>query len=222
MRGDLRITLQLTIVALLLSVSPAMAQNQQSTGTRSVSKGSQQPLTVGGKFRYFANESFRPGVFLVAGFYTGLAMANPPKAYPREWRQGAAGFGRNYGDFIASWTAVQGGKFIAASALHEDPRYIRSSSRNLFARAFHAVSFAVIDKSDTGHNRPALSNVAGAFAGDFVGNAYLPDGCNDVAHGLQRSALALSGFATSNLVYEFRPEIRKIGHKLKIPFIDKF
>lgn len=214
--------IQLTLLVLLLSVSPALAQNQSTSSTRSVSTDSQQPLTVAGKFRYFANESFRPGVFLVAGFYTGLAMANPPKAYPREWRQGAAGFGRNYGDFIASWTAVQGGKFIAASALHEDPRYVHSSSRNLFARAFHAVGFAVMDKSDSGHNRPAFSNVAGAFAGGFVGNAYLPDGFNDVTHGLQRSALALSGFATSNLVDEFRPEIRKIGHKLKVPFIDKF
>jgi hypothetical protein len=213
---------QLTLLALLLSVSPTLAQNQQSGGKRSVSKESQEPLTVGGKFRYFANESFRPGVFLVAGFYTGLAMANPPKGYPREWRQGAAGFGRNYGDFIASWTAVQGGKFIAASALHDDPRYVRSTSRKFFARAFHAVRFAVIDKSDTGRNRPALSNVAGAFAGGFVGNAYLPDGYNDVTHGLQRSALAFTGFATSNLVDEFRPEIRKIGHKLKVPFIDKF
>lgn len=211
-----------TLLALLLSVPSVQAQKQQSGSVRSVQRDSQQPLTVAGKFRYFANESFRPGVFLVAGFYTGLTMANPPKHYPAEWRQGAAGFGRNYGDFIASWTAVQGGKFIAASALREDPRYIRSGSRNLFARAFHAVRFAVMDKSDTGHNRPALANVAGAFAGGFVGNAYLPDGFNDVAHGLQRSGVALSGFATSNLVDEFRPEIRKIGHKLKVPFIDKF
>jgi len=211
-----------TLLVLLLTVPSVLAQKQQSGSVRSVKSDSQQPLTVAGKFRYFANESFRPGVFLVAGFYTGLAMANPPRAYPREWRQGAAAFGRNYGDFIASWTAVQGGKFVAASALHEDPRYVRSDSRNLFARAFHAVKFAVIDKSDTGRDRPAFSNVAGAFAGGFVGNAYLPDGFNDAAHGLQRSALALSGFATSNLVDEFRHEIRKIGHKLKIPFIDKF
>lgn len=211
-----------TLLALLFSVSPAFAQSHPATGTRSVSSGSQQPLTVGGKFRYFANESFRPGVFLVAGFYAGLAMAHPPRNYPPEWRQGAAGFGRNYGDFIASWTAVQGGKFLAASALHEDPRYVRSSSRNLFARAFHAVRSTVIDKSDTGRDRPALANVAGALAGGFVGNAYLPDGFNDVTHGLQRSATAMTGFATSNLVDEFRPEIRKIGHKLKVPFIDKF
>src|SRR5947209_17784180 len=131
-RLRLKSKLQLTFLGLLLSVSPACAQTTPHQDTRVVKSGSQQPLTVGGKFRYFANESFRPGVFLVGGFYTGLAMANPPKAYPREWRQGAAGFGRNYGDFIASCTAVQGGKFIAASALHEDPRYIRSSSRNLF------------------------------------------------------------------------------------------
>jgi len=218
----LKSKLQLTFLGLLLMVSTAYPQTKPHQGVRAVNRESQQPLSVGGKFRYFATESFRPGVLLVAGFYTGLTMANPPKAYPPEWRQGAAAFGRNYGDFMASWIAVQGGKFVAASVLHEDPRYVRSDSHHLFARVAHAVRFAIVDQSDTGHDRLAFSNVVGAFAGGFVGNAYLPDGFNDVAHGLQRSGLALSGFATSNLVDEFRPEIRKIGHKLHVPFIDKF
>jgi hypothetical protein len=33
----------------------------------------------------------------------------------------------------------------------------------------------VIDRSDAGRPRLALANVADAFAGGFVGNAYLPD-----------------------------------------------
>src|SRR6185437_14064618 len=53
------------------------------------------PLTVKGKLRYFAVESFRPGIYPVAAFYDGLTMANPPKAYPPEWRQGFPAFARN-------------------------------------------------------------------------------------------------------------------------------
>jgi len=73
------------------------------------------------------------------------------------------------------------------------------------------------------HCRPrlALANVGGALAGGFVGNAYLPDPYANASHGLTRSALALTGFATSNLADEFRPEIRKVARKLHLPFLGK-
>ncbi len=192
-----------------------MTDDQSSTvGDPSTSA----PLNVKGKLRYFAIESFRPGIYPVAAFYDGLTMASPPKAYPGEWRQGFPGFARNYGDFMASWASVQGGKFIAASMLHEDPRYFTSTSKNFFARVFNAARYAVIDRSDSGRPRLAVANVAGAFAGGFVGNAYLPDPYANASHGLSRSALALTGFITSDLADEFRPEIHRLVKKLHLPF----
>jgi len=179
------------------------------------------PLAVKGKLRYFALESFRPGVWAVAGIYTGIEMAHPPRTYPPEWRQGVGGFARNYGDFMASWTAVQGGKFVVAAATHEDPRYLPATRRGLVPRSLHALKFVFIDHSDSGRNRLAFSNFAGAAAGGFVGNAYLPDGYNDPSHAYTRSALALSGFLTSNLADEFHPEIVRVAHKLHIPFVGK-
>ena len=157
----------------------------------------------------------------MAAVYDAFTMANPPKAYPPEWRQGLPGFARNYGDFMASWASVQGGKFVVASLVHEDPRYFSSSGKNFFARTFHAVRFVVIDRGDNGRPRLALANVGGALAGGFVGNAYLPDPYANASHGLTRSALALTGFATSNLADEFRPEIRKVARKLHLPFLGK-
>ena len=176
------------------------------------------PLNVKGKLHYFAVETFRPGIYPVAAFYTGLTMANPPKAYPREWRQGFPAVARNYGDFMGSWASVQGGKFVAASILHEDPRYFTSTNRSFFGRVFNTVRYVVIDRSDSGHRRLALANVAGALAGGFVGNAYLPDPYANASHGLQRSAIALTGFVTSNLGDEFHPEIHKLAKKVHLPF----
>ncbi|HZS25602.1 MAG TPA: hypothetical protein VFB76_00110, partial [Candidatus Angelobacter sp.] len=207
-----------------ISAVPALAQQQNTpavTDGPQPRQGQLHRLTVGNKLRYFANESFRPGVWAVAGVYTGISMAHPPTGYPPEWREGMAAFGRNYGDFMASWTAVQGGKFVMAAATHEDPRYFRSSRTGLVPRSLHALKFVIIDHSDSGNNRLALSNLAGAFSGGFVGNAYLPDGYNDVSHAYTRSALALSGFLTSNLADEFHPEIVRIAHKLHIPFVGK-
>ena len=200
---------------------PPVSQPTADQSSTVGNPASSVPLNVKGKLRYFAVESFRPGIYPVAAFYDGLTMANPPKAYPPEWRQGFPGFARNYGDFMASWASVQGGKFVVASMLHEDPRYFTSSSRNFFARTFNAVRYVVIDRSDAGRPRLALANVAGAFAGGFVGNAYLPDPYANASHGLSRSALALTGFITSNLADEFRPEIHRLARKLHLPFTGK-
>jgi len=189
--------------------------DQSSTVGDPVTSG---PLNVKGKLRYFAVESFRPGIYPVAAFYDGLTMANPPKAYPPEWRQGFPAFARNYGDFMVSWASLQGGKFVAASILHEDPRYFMSTNKNFFARVANAVRYVVIDRSDSGHPRLAVANVAGAFAGGFVGNAYLPDPYANASRGFRRSAIGLTGFVTSNLADEFHPEIHKLAKKLHLPF----
>ena len=128
------------------ATSSATADQSSTVGDPATSG----PLNVKGKLHYFAVESFRPGIYPVAAFYDGLTMANPPKAYPPEWRQGFPGFARNYGDFMASWASVQGGKFVAASILHEDPRYFISAKKNFFARVANAVRYGVIDRSDSG------------------------------------------------------------------------
>ena len=179
---------------------------------------SSSPLNVKGKLRYFAVETFRPGIYPVAAVYDGITMANPPKAYPPEWRQCFPAFAHNYGDFMGSWAAVQGGKFVTASMLREDPRYFTSTNKNFFARVFNTVRYVVIDRSDSGHPRLAVANFAGAFAGGFVGNAYLPDPYANASHGFRRSAFALTGFVTSNLADEFHPEIHKVAQKLHLPF----
>jgi len=199
------------------SVSPNTPDQSSTVGN----PDAPVPLKVKGKVRYFAIESFRPGIYPVAAFYDGLTMANPPKAYPREWRQGFAGFARNYGDFMASWAAAQGGKFVVASIVQEDPRYYPSRSKNVFARSLNAVRYVLVDRGDNGNARLALGNLAGALAGGFVGNAYLPDPYANASHGLRRSALALTGFATSNLADEFHPEIRRVARKLHLPLIGK-
>jgi len=199
------------------SVSPKIPDRSSTVGN----PDAPVPLKVKGKLRYFAIESFRPGIYPVAAFYDGLTMANPPKAYPPEWRQGFPAFARIYGDFMASWAGVQGGKFVVASIVHEDPRYYPSRSKNFFARSLNAVRYVVVDRGDNGHSRLALANVAGAFAGGFVGNAYLPDPYANTSHGLRRSALALTGFVTSNLADEFHPEISKVARKLHLPLIGR-
>jgi hypothetical protein len=66
---------------------------------------------------------------------------------------------------------------------------------NPWARAFHALAFTFVDKSDSGRNRIALANFAGAGASGFVGTLYLPPGYNNLSHAEARTAVSFAGIA---------------------------
>ena len=164
------------------------------------------------KFHYYLTETFfNPSALTAPAFRAGLRMANPPgkgaTRYPSEWRQGAEAFGRNYGDAIAERVSFQTARFATGVITREDPRYVVSSSHNVFARSIHAISFTVVDQSNSGHPMPAISNFVGAAAGGFVGNAYLPAGFNDVTHAGQRATLRFGLAAAGNLFREFAPQM---------------
>jgi len=164
------------------------------------------------KFSYYTTETyFNPSVFTAPAFRAGLRITNPPgkgaTQYPPEWRQGAEAFGRNYGDAFAERVSFQTARFVTGAIVREDPRYLPSSSHNILGRSIHAVSFSFVDRSDSGHRMPALSNFVGAAAGGFVGNTYLPAGFNDVTHAGQRATLRFGFFAAGNLFREFAPQM---------------
>jgi hypothetical protein len=184
---------------------PGPAQETHPNGTR---------FGLGGKFGYYMTETYlNPSVFTAPAFRAGIRMANPPgkdlTRYPPEWRQGAEAFGRNYGDAFAERVSFQTARFVTGAIIREDPRYVPSSSHSVLARSFHALSFTLVDRSDTGHPMPALSNFVGAAAGGFVGNTYLPAGFNDVTHAGQRATIRFGFAAGGNLFREFAPQMSR-------------
>ena len=177
---------------------------------------SSRSLSFGDKFTIYAHQTFGPPAVILPAFRTGIGMANPTKHFPREWKDGAGAFGRQYGDSIATVTSQRTARFLTGVALHEDPRYVRSNSRNPLLRTGHALVFTFIDKTDSGRNTIAFSNFAGAAAGGFVGSAYLPHGCNDLTHAEQRMAFQFAGIAIQNIAAEFQPQWGPLVRKLRI------
>ena len=186
-----------------------------SKGINSVSPGApavRAEIHFEDKLHYYLNETyFNPSAFTAPGFRAGLRMANPPgkgtTQYPSEWRQGAAAFGRNYGDAFAERVSFQTARFVTGVFTREDPRYLASNSHNIFSRSVHAISFTFVDRSNSAHRMPAISNFVGAAAGGFVGNAYLPAGFNDATHAGQRATLRFGFAAGGNLFREFAPQM---------------
>jgi hypothetical protein len=178
-----------------------------------------QPINAADKFRLYVHQATNPVSLLLPAFWVGLTMANPPDHYPREWKNGAGGFGRLYGNALIKRESQLTAETLAEISLREDPRYLPSASHNAFVRTAHAVAFVIIDRSDSGHNRLAFSNFSGAAASGLIGMAYLPAGYNDIAHAGQSSASTLSSFALSNIANEFCPEWGPIMLRMHLPFV---
>ena len=177
---------------------------------------SPRALSFSDKFTIYTHHTFGPPALILPAFKAGMGMANPTKHYPREWKDGAGAFGRLYGDSIATVTSQRTARFLTGVALHEDPRYVRSTSKNPLLRTTHALAFTLIDKTDSGRNTIAFSNFAGAAAGGFVGRAYLPHGYSDLTHAEQRMAFQFMSVAIQNIAAEFQPQWGPLVRKLRI------
>ncbi len=176
------------------------------------------PQSLHERFMDYAIVTVGPRSLFVPPAYAAIRMADPPGAYPRDWRLGAGAFGRNYGSALASRTSLETGRFLTGALLHEDYRYRASTSKNPLVRSLHALAFTFVDKSDSEHNRIAFANFVGAGASGFVGNLYLPAGFNDFSHAETRTAIAFGGFAAQNLLREFTPELLKATRQWHTPF----
>lgn len=169
------------------------------------------------KWQIYVHQTFGPQNFVLPALQASYYMARPPRQIPREWEDGAGAFGRWYGASLAENTASRTGLFLSGMALHEDPRYLASSSANPFVRTLHAIGFTFVVKTDSGHDTFAFSNLAGAAAGGFVGMGFLPNRYGNVTHAQQRTLLILQAYAVRNIVTEFRPQWQPIWEKLRLP-----
>jgi hypothetical protein len=177
------------------------------------------PLTIQNKFLIYTHKTFGPPAVILPALGAGLGMLNPPSKYPKEWKDGAAAFGRNYGYRVADHTSRNTAQFLTGALLHEDPRYLRSTSANPFVRTVHALAFTIFDKTDSGKTTFAASNFASAAAGGFVGMGILPNGYNDVTHAEQHMASEFLQIGIGNVLTEFEPQWGPWAKKLRIPRI---
>ena len=176
-------------------------------------------LTASDKFHIYIHKTYGPPAVILPALGAGLQWANPPSQYPREWKDGPGAFGRNYGYRVADHTARNTAQFVTDVLLHEDLRYQRSTSTNPLSRTFHALSFTVFDKTDSGRTTFAFDNVASSAAGGLVGLGILPHGYNDMTHAEQHMAGEFSMLAIGNILTEYEPQWGPWAKKLRIPKI---
>ena len=169
------------------------------------------PIGWQGKLRFHAVSAFGPAALAGDVFYDGFLHGIN---FPREWGQDGSGFGKRFGSTLAYSGIRNLLGFGLDSALHQDPRYYRSTERGAWRRTRHAFHETIFTHKDSGGETLATWRLGSAYGAAFISNEWYPDRVNTVALGFSQGSTQLGFDLLSNLGSEFWPDIkRKVLHR---------
>lgn len=164
------------------------------------------PLTPQQKLRIAAKDSFDYPLYLLGAAYAGLYQLE--NTHP-EFGQGLKGyarrFGTSYGDQAIGNLLTEG---FMPILLHEDPRYFRKAEGSKKSRLGYAVSRIFVTRTDAGETSFNYAEVIGNGIGAGIGLSYYPDD-RDVRDYMQNWGVALATDATSQVLKEFWPDVKR-------------
>ncbi len=159
------------------------------------------PLSPKRKLRLSLKLLLDPFTFAAAGITAGIQQSR--NSY-WEWGQGAEGYAKRY--VAAYGTAAQYvviTTVVAASVLHQDPRYFYSGRGTKAQRTGYAFASAFRTKGDNGKWQPPYAGLIGTVASAEISNAYYP-GSRTQYSLLGRSLMFhFVGLVAMNLAQEF-------------------
>lgn len=197
----------------LLCVVPALLTAQQVRQPGQLATASDEPpLSTTQKFEERAVQSFGLRGFVGAAVSAGIGQGLDS---PKEWGEGGEGFGRR---FVSAFGGNFSRQAMAAGlegALHEDPRYLPSTSKNFKDRALNVLQQGYLCKKDDGSTSFAYGRWISAFANAQFVNLWQPDSINSAGHGIERGFLTLGADLGIDFIREFVPAARSkaIGGK---------
>lgn len=112
--------------------------------------------------------------------------------------------------------------FVLASVLHEDPRYFPSADHGPISRAWYAATRVLITRDDYGRDVFNQAEFLGASFTSTLQDAYYPRPDRTFGGTLNRFLGTLSGDATTNILKEFTPDMKRLFHKRCPQSIQRF
>ena len=160
------------------------------------------PMTQAQRLRYYFNSTFSLSTLAVAAAGAGtLQLWNIPK----EWGQGAEGYGRRIGDLYGQHIIVQTLMYGSSSLLHEDNHYFRSGKSGLWPRLRYAAMSALITRRDDGSTRFAYTRIGSFAAGAFISRAWQPRSITSAGDGAVNFGSFVAVQVGFNVAREFFP-----------------
>ena len=171
------------------------------------------PLTAEGKAARALKLMLPPGGAIGSLIGAGFDQLDN---YPREWGQGAKGYGHRFLSLYGRRAADNALSLGLSVAMKTEPRYDRCDCKGFTPRLGHALLRTVWVRRDNGGEIVNVPLLAGFVGGAAIANQWNPERIR-TGGTIARSAGIDIGRETGQLVLtEFWPEIRK-----KLPFVKK-
>lgn len=160
------------------------------------------------KLQIFLHRAYSPYMFASAAYEAGIAQMSA------QWPQyggGMQGWGKRFGATLADTESrrfIQ--TYVLSTVLHQDPRYFYSTKTSLIGRAWYAATRVIITRGDNGRSEFNASEILGALSTSALQNAYYPQHYRNVNDTLGRFTGSLSSDATSAILREFTPDLKRL------------
>jgi hypothetical protein len=163
------------------------------------------PLSPGGKFKLFVNQSISPPYILAAGLNAAISQARDvPSAYGQGWDA----YGGRYGAAIARASSNSFfGTFLFASALREDPRFFPQVHPSLWGSIKYSAVRVFVTRKDSGTETFNASGLLGPLSAETLANVYLPRSEQTGAKTAERFGTDLAWKFAANMFKNYWPTI---------------
>jgi hypothetical protein len=132
---------------------------------------------------------------------------------PKEWGQGAAGYGRRFADSL-SYGIVRQTLMHGTSALfHEDNRYFAAGKRGMGPRMIHAIAASMVARGENGAQHVSISAIAGVAGAGLISSLWEPPCWQRGAVIGRTIGLTFAGQAGVNVLREFLPGLLRRSQK---------
>ncbi len=165
------------------------------------------PMTVAGKFKLIAADTFDPVTFVFVGLEAGVNQAT--NADPT-FRQGLKGYAKRYG-LAFSDNAI--GNFMSSAVfpamLHQDPRFYQMGGGRYLHRIWYAGTRVFVTRADSGKSQVNYSEIFGNALAAGISNAYHP-GPRTLGSNINVWATQTAWDAVSYEMKEFWPDFHHL------------
>ena len=159
------------------------------------------PLDTKQKYSMALRDTFDPMTFVGVSMGAGIEQAK--NAFPG-YGQGTQGYAKRWGALFANGrTSDILSRAAFPSLFHQDPRYFYQGTGSTWSRTEHAVAYAFIARSDSGHLMPNYSYFLGDLCSGAISNAYYPASSRGVSLVFTNAALGIAGRVGQDMIREF-------------------
>jgi hypothetical protein len=126
---------------------------------------------------------------------------------PREWGQGAEGYGRRFASSFGENVVRQTITYGISSAIDEDNRYFRSERTGFGSRTMYAAESTFLARRSDGTRKVSYSRIIGLVATAFISRAWQPPSERGASHAAGSLATSVGTEIGFNVVREFLPSL---------------